>query len=136
MVDRSRLDLYEEIAGPMRRSPRELRVGAARVAAEWAVSRASLTDPAVVSAMNGGSLEPLDLLCDSLVERHYELFQARCAGLATEKEVSAAWNSGRAADAVRHLMRGEPEEAIFEAIPAAVDWTELRELLLSMLHKD
>jgi hypothetical protein len=130
---RSRLDIYEDIAEPMYRAAPDVQQRAGRAAAEWAVARTGLSQPAVASALHGGPVEPAESLWDRLVEEHYELFQARDRGRATENDVTEAFDRMCAVGAVTYLARSEPAEAIFEAIQAAEDWSELREILQPIL---
>ncbi len=133
---RSGLDNYPDIAGPLRRAAPGLQARAARAAVEWAVARTGLSDPSIVAAMNGGPRDPVESLADKLVERHYELFRAHDQGLATEDEVTAAFDLALAANAVGYLSRGDLAEAINEAICSAEDWSELRLLLHALLGKE
>ncbi len=135
MAEGSRLDAHPDMAVALRRAAPGVQERAGRVAAEWAISRTGLSDPAVTAALNGGPLEPLAALAAELDVRYFSLSDACEEGKATADQVLAAFGLARAASAVEFVAHAPPAEAIYEAMAAADDCSELRRLIQALLHE-
>jgi hypothetical protein len=129
-MDRSRLDSFAgDLARALRGASPELRHEAAKVAANWAINRTGIAH----EALSSHSLDRVAALVVEWEDRYFAAYEAREAGRDTI-DVVAAFSQTRAASAVEFMLRGESDEAIYEAASAVDDWSELRVLLLSILN--
>jgi hypothetical protein len=131
MAMASRLDNFDrEVAVALRSAPPEVQHRVAEFAADWAVARTGLADPALLAE----SPDEVASAATELDERYFAVSGDRDAGRASTEDVVTAFGRARAASAVEFTRRGEAAEAVYEAAAALEDWSELRASVLWQLR--
>lgn len=136
MEQGSPFDAHRRLVAALRLVGPDLQDRAGRAALEWAIARTGLSHPAALAVLGGGPAQPAAALAADLDDRYLSLSEARDEGLATTAQVAVAFGLARAASAAEHVARGQPGEAIYEALHADENWSDLQALLVSMLRTE
>ena len=123
-----------ELDAPLAAAPNAVRVQAGWAAAQWAVRHNDLAHPVLVETRLGGPWEPIAALVEELDNRYFKLEELLDEeGEGSKADVLVAFRRARAANALEFAVRGEADEAIYEAAAAAEDVQELRQVVMEAL---
>jgi hypothetical protein len=133
----SRLQLSpicSDLDEPFSAAPAACRVQAGWVVAQWAIRQNGLCHPALAEARLGGPTEAIAALVAELDNRYFALQeQLEEEGQGPKAEVLAAFQRARAANALEFAVRGQADEAIYEAAASNEDSVALRRVILEAL---
>ena len=123
-----------DLDAPLAAAPDAVRVQAGWAAAQWAVRHNDLAHPALAEARLGGPWEPIAALVEELDNHYFELQELLDEeGEGSKADVLVAFRRARAANALEFAVRGEADEAVYEAAAATEDVQELRRVVMEAL---
>jgi hypothetical protein len=128
----TRLDnVVPDLSAFLQNASPEQRAAAAWAAAKWAVQTVGLSNACVSHTLATGQLDNLSAIVVTLDRRYFELQELLEKDQCSASEVEIAFGLARAANAVEFAARGEPFEAVYEALIAAGDSPEFRARVVS-----
>jgi hypothetical protein len=102
--------------------------------AQWAIRHNGLSQPALAEARLGGPTEPIAGVVAELDNHYFELQEMLDGeGEGSKAEVLEAFRRARAANALKYAVRGEADEAIYEAAASTEDVRALRQVVMEAL---
>jgi hypothetical protein len=123
-----------DLDAPLAAAPDAVRVQAGWAVAQWAIQHNGLSHPALAQARLGGPSEPIAALVEELDNRYFELQELLDEeGERSKADVLAAFRRARAANSLEFAVRGEADEAVYEAAASTEDVGTLRQVVMGAL---
>jgi len=123
-----------DLDAPLAAAPDAVRVQAGWAAAQWAIRHNDLSHTALTEARIGGPSDPIAAVVAELDNRYFELQELLDEeGEGSKADVLVAFRRARAANALEFAVRGEADEAVYEAAASTEDVQALRQVVMAAL---
>ena len=115
-------------------APDTVRVQTGWAVAQWAIRHNNLSHPALAGATLGVPSEPIAAVVEALDNHYFELQELlEEEGEGSRADVLAAFRRALAATALEFGVRGEAEEAVYEALGSTEDVPAVRQVVMGSL---